>query len=492
MLRSAFLAAVLVAAGSSAAAQEAGDDVNFVLRPTEAQSGDILDVFPADPDDEDAAEQRPAAAPPLAGPTGEEPIGAPLAGPTGEEPIGSPLAGPASPAAPAAPGLPSRSPRRGSEADPFAATGVELGSFVIRPAIEIGVNATDNPAGDSEGETAIGFLVAPEIVIRSEDSDHEIEAAFRGEGIFYQKDEFDEREGEARVRGRYDLTGSTSLEGEAVYSYSLDSFDDPDTPDAAAERPAVESVEAEFGGTQRFGPLAIGATGAVDRTVNEDVALAGGRIASRRELDNTEYEARVRASYEASGAMTPYAEVEAGRRNYDQEVDDNGFERASIWGELRGGLIVDLGSKLDGEVVVGYRHEDIEDERLDDIDAVVAAASVMWSPRRLTEIRVALSTDVRPTSVSDASGSLIYSATITALRRVSARLGLEAGLGFDRERFIGIDRSEDTFSGFAGVSYALNRSASLEARYVHERSDGTEPDDDSKANTVTLRIRLQR
>ncbi len=490
MLRSALLAAFLVAAGASALAQEAGVDVDFTLRPTEAQSGDLLDVFPGELEDGEEPEQRPPASPPLAGPTGYEVIGPPLAGPTGDEVIGAPLAGPRQ-AAPLGREAPPLRPRREAEAEPFAATGVALGSFVIRPAIEIGVNATDNPAG-AEGETAIGFLVAPEFVARSEDSDHEIEVALRGQGIFYSQEEFDEREGEARVRGRYDLTSRTSLEGEAAYTYSLDRFNDPDTPDAAAERPAVESVEAEIGGTHRFGRLGVGVTGAVDRTVNEDVALAGGDIASRQELDNTEYEARVRASYEASGAMTPYAEVEVGRRNYDLEVDDNGFRRASVWGELRGGLLVNLGSKLDGEVVVGYRHEDIEDERLDDIDAVVAAASVMWSPRRLTEIRVELSTDVRPTSVSDSSGSLVYSATVTALRRVSPRLGLEAGLGFDHERFVGIDRRENTFSGFAGVAYALSRSASLEARYVHERSAGTEPDDDSKANAVTVRIRLQR
>jgi hypothetical protein len=213
MLRSALLAAFLVAAGASALAQEAGVDVDFTLRPTEAQSGDLLDVFPGSLEDGEEPEQRPPASPPLAGPTGAEVIGPPLAGPTGDDVIGAPLAGP-SEAAPLAREAPLRQPRREAEAEPFAATGVALGSFVIRPAIEIGVNATDNPAGGAEGETAIGFLVAPEFVARSEDSDHEIEVALRGQGIFYSQEEFDEREGEARVRGRYDLTSRTSLEGE--------------------------------------------------------------------------------------------------------------------------------------------------------------------------------------------------------------------------------------------------------------------------------------
>lgn len=489
MPRSVLFLSFVVAAAATAVAQEEIASVDFILRPTEVEAGDTLEVFPGD--ENPAAGTPQPTSPPLAGPTGEEPIGAPLSGPTGTEPIGAPLIGPVS--VPLTP--PEQAPRPSrieTELEPFAATGIRLGTFVIRPAIELGTVFSDNPGGGSRKESAAGFLVAPEINLRSEDTDHEIVADLRGTGVFYDKEEFDDREFDARVAARYDLNSRTSLNAAAGYSYGLDSFSDPETPDAAVERPAVERLDAELGATQRFGALSVGASGAVRRSIHEEVALAGGGTASREELDNTVYETRLRTSYEASGALTPYAEVEVGRREFDLQRDASGFERTSVWGELRGGLIFDLGSKLDGEAVVGLRHEDLEDDRLEDLNVATAAAAVLWSPRRLTDVRVELSTDVRPTSIPGASGSIVYSGTLSVLRRVSERLALEAGAGIDHERFVGIDLREDTYSGFGGFSYAFNRTASLEGRYVFELTDSTDPEGDERANTVTMRVRLQR
>ena len=57
----------------------------------------------------------------------------------------------------------------------------------------------------------------------------------------------------------------------------------------------------------------------------------------------------------------------AGRRDMDQRVDDSGFRRSSVWGELLGGVVIDRGTKLSGEFSLGYRHEDLEDDRLEKI-----------------------------------------------------------------------------------------------------------------------------
>ena len=51
------------------------------------------------------------------------------------------------------------------------------------------------------------------------------------------------------MKGRYDLTSRTSLEGEVGYSYTLDRFTDPDTPENATERPPVHDFDAILGVT---------------------------------------------------------------------------------------------------------------------------------------------------------------------------------------------------------------------------------------------------
>jgi hypothetical protein len=472
MLRSAFLLVAILAAGSASAQFQEEADIDFILRPTQdsASGSDEFWINQLAPEQAD------------------EEIGPPLAGPTGEEPIGPPLAGPVV----SEPDRQLRARRIVEEEDPFAPTGIAIGTFIIRPSIEVGVNATDNPAGTPEKNYAAGLIVAPEVLIARDGARLDVEGELRGEAILYPEDEFDEREAEARLAVRYDLTSRTELEAEAAYLYDLDRFSDPNTPDAAAERPAVHELEAGLGVTQRFGRLALGVAGTVERSVHEDVALSGGGTASRGELDNTEYGFRLRTSYEASPAFAPFVEAGAGRRDFDQEVDDSGFERSSLWGELRGGLIFDRGGKLRGEVSLGYRSEDLEDENLDDLDGMIAEAAILWSPRRLTEVHFDFSTELRPTSIPDSSGSLLYSGTLTVARRVGARFRLEAGAGLDREHFEGVDRDDVTYTGFTGFTYAFNRAASLKARYVYEQTESDDPSADAKVNSVSMRIRVQR
>src|SRR5918997_768488 len=132
MLRFAILALALAAAAGNAAAQ---DDAGV------ADGGDVFldDIWAAQPPPED--------------PVTVGAIGAPMAGPTANEPVGPALAGPA-PAPPVQP-VPRRpADRRAEELEPFAATGKRLGTFILRPAIEIGVRFPGNPAGTGGRKSA--------------------------------------------------------------------------------------------------------------------------------------------------------------------------------------------------------------------------------------------------------------------------------------------------------------------------------------------------
>ncbi len=474
------IAIALLALATGAAAQQAPREpqtldelIDFVIRPSQAgaEVEEDEDIWDWD------TEPAPSAL--------ESGIGPPLAGPTGDEVIGPPLAGPDDPVEAAE--------RLDLEdvTDPFAADGVRFGPFVIRPSIEIGVVATSNVSGEEGGPGAIGAVIEPALNMLAEGDRYEVAIDLDGEAIFYDDDDFNTRGANARIAGRYELTGRASLVGEAGYTRFDEEFDDPDTPAGASERPAVHTFDATLGVEQRFGRFAVTPSAFVERSVHEDVPLAGGGVASRRELDNTEYGGRLRTLLGSGSLLAPFAEVAVGRRDYDQEVDDSGFERSSLWGELRGGLVIDRGGKLSGEVSLGYRREELEDDSLPEIDALLVNASILWSPRRLTDVRVDLVTDVQTTSVPDESGSVLYSGLVTVARQVTPRVRLAAGGGVDYEYSVGGDWHDVTFIGLAEASYAFNRFASLQARYVFEHTESSEGGD-TDSHTVGVRLRLQR
>ncbi len=481
-LATAILAAAPFSAFFGSAAQEqpqtadSNPPIDFVIRPSQ----DIGDGTDDDIWNWDNGEPGPSMI--------DAPIGPPLAGPSAEDLIGPPLAGPEPEPRP----VRERKVRRSATEDPFAQRGVSVGSFVIRPSIEVGVSATDNAGGSANKVAAVGAVVAPEINVTSEGERYSFEADARATAITYEKSEYNERTVEALAKLRYDLTTRTSIFTEAAYSHFLEGFSDPDTPSGASKRPAVDDIAGSLGVEERFGRLATRFTAFVDRATHNDVTLADGGVASRAELDNTEFGARVRAGYASSASLRPFVEAAVGRRAFDQTRDDSGYAHSSVWGELRGGLVIDRGEKLSGEASLGFRHEDLADSRLEDLNIAVANAAIIWSPRRLTEVKLDLSTDVNSTTIPGASATVLYAGTLTLTQNLSARVRGEAGVGLSYEDRIGDNWRDVTFTGFTGVSYAFSRTASIEGRYVYERTDRNEPDGKYDSHEVSVRLRLQR
>ena len=481
--RRALATAILVAApfsvfcGSLAQEQPQDQPIDFVIRPGEAIDSTDDNVW-----NWDNGEPEPSLL--------DTPIGAPLAGPTDADEIGPPLVGPELETQP----VRGRRIRRTETEDPFAQRGVRLGAFVIRPAIEIGGTWTDNIVGSPDKKSATGLVVAPEINVRSgsEAERYEFEANASGEATYYKDDTFNDQTIDANAKLRYDLTSRTSILTEAGYSRFLEGFSDPDTPNGSSERPAVDSFDGSLGVEQRFGRLSARATTFVERSAYSDAQLVGGGTVSRKELNNTDFGLRLRAGYATSGTLRPFTEVGVGARAFDNKRDDNGYEHSSVWGELRGGLVIDRGEKLSGEVSLGYRHEDIEDSRLEDPNVLLANAAVVWSPRRLTEVTLNLSTSVNPTTTPGASETVLYSGTLTLARNLTPRVRAEAGVGLSYEDRIGDNWRDVTFSGFAGASYAFNRVASIEGRYVYTRTDRNETDGQYDSHEISVRVRLQR
>jgi len=481
-LRLALAIVASLSAGTAALAQQPNEKepqtldelVDFILRPTEDIAADEEDIWSWETEPEPSALENPIG-PTLAGPSEGEPIGPPLAGPL-PEPIDHNKI----------------KPRRTLSTEPYAPVGIKLGSFVIRPSIEVGVTATDNAAGSADKIGAVGSILAPALTVASETDRYRFEANGQGEIISYDRDEFDERTANARAKLRYDLSRDTSLEGEAGYARFLEGFNDPDTPAAAAERPAVDELDTTVGVEQRYGRLSARLSGFVDRSLHEDVLLEDRSLASREELDNTDFGGRARVGYAPSSTLRPFTEAAVGRRAFDQARDDSGFARSSVWGELRGGVVIDRGAKLSGEASLGYRREDLEDERLQDLNILLANAAVLWSPRRLTDVRLDLSTETNPTTTPGVSASVIYAGTLTLLHSFTPRVNGDIGVGLSHEHEVGGDFRDLTFTGFVDASYAFNRVASIMGRYEYQRTNRNEPGGDYDSHEVSVRLRFQR
>ncbi|MER8373384.1 outer membrane beta-barrel protein [Mesorhizobium sp. M1406] len=379
------------------------------------------------------------------------------------------------------------------EDDPFAATGVKWGSFVIRPTIEQGLTATSNGDSSNAGKSA---LLSETALRFSAASDwRENSATIDGYGLFRETvSGYPVHNEQGRIEGQLNVDLDNELRAIAKLGYEAvpESASSPDAIAGVSKQPLRQTVDGSLAVEKHVGKMQYTLTGALSHDFYGDARLSNGTSLSQKDQDSTLYTATLRTGYEISPALTPFTEIEVGRRAYDQRIDNEGFERSSTRLGARAGLALDMGEKLSGEFSAGWLREAIDDKDLDAISGATINADLKWSPERGTTIGLTGRTTVEPTTTANESGDILYSGRLTAERRIRANLTGNAALGLDWRDYVGIDGHDRILSAEAGMTLWLNRYAGLTTRVRTEKLTSNLPGRDYTANSIFLGVKVQR
>lgn len=382
---------------------------------------------------------------------------------------------------------------RSEEENPFEATGIRVGSFVLRPAIEQGITATSNADSSVGGrpavlsETALRFNAASDWEGNS--------ATVSGYGVIRRTLSGQEvKDAQGRVEGALDLDLGHDWSAVAKLGYEAapETADSPVAIEGTASQPLRQTLDGSLGIRKEIGKVRLGLTGAATHDAYGDADLSSGGVLSQKDRDSTLYTATLRGGYEISPALTPFGEVEIGRRVFDQRIDASGYERSSNRIGARAGLALDLGEKLGGEVSAGWIRESFDDGRLAPISGATVAADLRWSPERDTVIGLRGGTTLEDTTNAGESGSILYDARLTAERRIRADLTANAVLGAGWRDYLGSGGRDLIYSAEAGLTWWLDRHAGITGRARHETLTSSLPDRDSRTNSLYLGLILQR
>lgn len=378
-----------------------------------------------------------------------------------------------------------------AEDDPFAATGIKLGSFVIRPTLEQGLTATSNADSSSEGKPAL--LSETTLRFNAISDWRENSAVIDGSGTFLKTISGDEvQEARGRVDGTLNVDLDKDLRAIAKLGYESapESASSPVVIEGTVEQPVRQTIDGSLALEKDAGKMRFALTGAVEHDIYGDAKLSTGGTLSQKDRDSTLYTATLRTGYKISPAITPFTEVEIGRRVYDLRVDANGFERSSTRLGVRAGAEVDLGEKLAGEFSAGWLREAIDDDRLPAISGATVNADLRWSPERGTTIGLTGQTIVEGTTTANESGDILYSGRLTGEREIRANLIGNAALGVDWRDYIGSDGHDLTLSAEAGLTWWLNRYAGLTTRARTEKQTSNLEGRDYTAHSIFVGVTL--
>ena len=159
---------------------------------------------------------------------------------------------------------------------------------------------------------------------------------------------------------------------------------------------------------------------------------------------------------------------------------------------MRGGLGLDLGEKLSGEIAAGWIREDFDDERLEPLSTPTVEADLKWSPERGTDVTLSGSTLLEGTTTAGESGSVLYSSAVGIERQIRSNLTGNANFGAAYRDYAESDGYDVILNAEASLTWWLNRYAGVVTRVRYEDVSSNLPDRDAETNSIFLGLKLQR
>ena len=383
--------------------------------------------------------------------------------------------------------------RAETEDEPYAAPGIRVGSFILRPTLEQGIEWTSNAQSTASGSS--DFLSRTSLGLEAASDWSRHSAALSLNGTYRTSitgSGFSEFTGSAAADVGLDVGNDYRINAGAGYSRGPEEATSPSVISGTLSRPLRQTLTGSLGVEKHSGLLRAALTGNVERSTYGVATLSTGGSVSQADRNNTLYSATLRGGYEISPALVPFVEVEYGRRLYDQRLDAGGFARSANRYGARAGVEFDMGEKLDGELSAGWITEKLDDTRLAAISAFSLDADINWSPIRGTIVNLNAGTDIEGSTTAGSSGSVLYDASLSVTRELRANLTATALIGAGWRRYAASSDRDTTLNGELSLTWWMNRYAGIRGRASHERVSSNVAGRNSQTTTVYLGLTLRR
>ena len=153
--------------------------------------------------------------------------------------------------------------------DPYAALGVQAGSFLLFPAVELIGGYDTNPSRGANAKGAALYTVAPEVRAQSNWSRHELKGELRGSYTGYSPDTeptLSRPNINGRLDGRVDVTRDTRIDLDGRVLLATDNPGSPNLQAGLAKLPIYTTFGGGAGLGQKFSRFDVSLKGDAERT----------------------------------------------------------------------------------------------------------------------------------------------------------------------------------------------------------------------------------
>jgi len=197
---------------------------------------------------------------------------------------------------------------------------------------------------------------------------------------------------------------------------------------------------------------------------------------------------RLRSAYELMPLRQVYLLTAYNRRDYDRTIDAGGFERDSSGVTVGPGVKYDLDGVVLFDLFVGFRRQDFADRRLPTVNTAVSEAKLIWNVTKLTTLTGQFGRDLSETTIPGASSYIISRAGLTADHELLRDVLINAGLGYERDSFEGIQRTDNYYVAGLAAKYLIDRHLWASAGYDFRERASNAAGTDFTEHAVSLRL----
>jgi hypothetical protein len=389
--------------------------------------------------------------------------------------------------------------------DPFGAVGDYAGSFLIKSAVEVSAGYDTNPGRTLVPKGLPFWVVAPEFLAVSDWERHALVADLRGSFTGYggslpptidgaissAPTDVSRPNFTGHIDGRLDVTEDTHILAETRLLLSTDNPGSPNIQAGLARYPVYTTFGGTFGIDQNFNRLEVAAGGTIDRTVYQNSTLTDGSLASNDDRNFNQYGGVGRVSYDLTPGVKPFAEAEGDTRVHDLQFDRSGYERDSNGGYAKVGTSFELTRILTGEVSIGYAARNYIDPRLNRLEGLLTAASLIWNATPLTTAKFYSTTSIDETTLAGTSGVLTRTYTLEVDHDFRRWLTAIGKFTYGTQDYQGDIRSDKLYSIEGDVIYKMTRYLWLKGTLRRDILDSNEVGASSASTVVMVGVRLQ-
>lgn len=389
--------------------------------------------------------------------------------------------------------------------DPFGAVGDYAGGFLVKSALELRGGYDTNPGRTFVPQGSPFYVIAPEFLAVSDWERHAVVADLRGSFTGYGNTfpppadgtissaptDVDRPDFTGHIDGRLDVTHDTRLLAQVRLRVAADNPGSPNIQAGLARYPVYSTLGGTFGVDQNFNRLQLSAGGTVDRTVYTESRLTDGTSTTNDDRNFNQYGGVGRISYDLLPGVKPFVEGEGDSRVHDVTFDRNGFRRDSSGGYAKVGTSFEFSRLLTGEISIGYAARDYVDGRLNRLQGLLTASSLIWTATPLTTVKYYSTTSIDETTLPFVSGVLTHTYTVEVDHDFRRWLTAIGKFTYGTYVYQGDIRHDKSYSIVGDLIYKMTRNLWLKTTLRRDILDSNIPGASSASTVGMLGVRLQ-